>query len=558
MTENHTKQHQSPHFEIKYPAMILFTSFVIMLIFDQLTWERQLGLQFLLMTLLVLVGLSLLIFIEKKPVPWMSYLLLVPIILSAAMTIFRKEAGTSFFNVILSLFSLALLAITLLNGAWMRYRIRDWLMGILRLIQSALMDPIQMMVKQRRSSSESSLETKGSTKDKLMPYLRGVLIALPLLLLLGGLLASADMIFKDRLSNLFHGLNFENFGELIWRGTYILILGYLLGGAYIHALTRSTTYNALTPDKPFIKPFLGHVEAFTVLGLVNLLFLGFIIIQFRYFFAGETNISLQGFTYAEYARRGFFELVAVAVISLGLYYTLSMVTKRAQPIAKRFFSVLGLLLMLQVGILLISAFQRLSLYEAAYGFTTLRTITHIFMIWLGVLLAVVVLMEVFDQFRRLAFILILIFFGFTLTLNLLNVDRFIAQRNIEHAIAGNPLDVRYLVWNLSDDGVPVLFDAYSSEETSNETKEALFATLACRYAVRKNNKEDKTWVEWHFSKSRSDVLFEQNSAELEAYPFNKRIESFSYLENGFENTDTISNYFIIVNGEEVWCWSENN
>ena len=553
MTENITQNRFKTNKAVKFPFLPLLISLVIVVIFDQLTWERQLGLQFLVITLLVLVGLGLLTIIEKKRVPWQSYLLLVPILFGASMTTIHIAAVTTFFNIVLTLYGLILLALTLLNGGWFLYRIREVLMGFLLLIQSALIDPIRVLIKEKSASEKIPIKEKGAGWRKLWPYLWGVLIAIPLLLIFGALLASADLIFKTQLTNLFSWFTVENFAELIFRTIYICVLAYFLAGAYIHTLTRTTETKVLSPDKAFLSPFLGHVEAFTVLGLVNLLFFGFIIIQFRYFFAGETNITLDGFTYAEYARRGFFELVAVSIISLGLYYTLNMVTKRAERKVKRIFSVLGTLLMLQVACMLLSAFQRLSLYEAAYGFTTLRTITHIFMIWLGVLLTAAVVMEIFNQFRRLALVLFLVIIGFTLTLNLLNVDKFIAQRNIEHAIAGNRLDASYLVHQLSDDGIPTLFTYWQAQGTPQDVQAALQAALACRLAMRNTQQGREHWAEWLLAASRADTLFELHQADLASYPFIERTETYYYFEDGQEVEGTTKSYYISVQGEEVWC-----
>lgn len=556
MTENLSQNESKPRLGIKSPLLLLLISLIIMLAFDQVIWEKQLGMQFLLLTVLVLVGLLILSIVEKQQVPWQSYLLFVPILLGAGMTVIRKEASTTTANILLTLYSLILLALSLLNGQWPLYRIREVLLGFLLLVPSTLIDPIRMLVEKKKSRFNMPNEEHHPTWVKIKPYLIGTLIALPLLLLLGALLASADMIFKARLGDLFNWLKIENFGEFIFRAIYVLILAYILVGAYVHALARSADKKALRPDKPFFTPFLGHTEAFTVLTLVNVLFLGFIIIQFRYFFAGQANISLEGYTYAEYARRGFFELVAVALISLGLYYLLSMFTKRVGPKEKRVFSALGLLIILQVGIMLVSAFQRLSLYEAAYGFTTLRTITHVFMIWLGVLLGAAVLMEIFNQFRRLALVLFLIFFGFTLTLNLLNVDAFIAKRNIEHAIAGNPLDASYLVWQLSDDGIPNLFTYRQAKETPQEVKDTLQGVLACQFAVRSKQVDRDFWAEWHPSVSRADAHFAAHQQRLSAYPFIERVETSFYQKDGQEIEDSYTSYFILANGEEVWCMTE--
>jgi hypothetical protein len=556
MTENVNKVANKPLERIKRPLWVLVTAMLIMIIFDQVTWEKQFGVQFLLITLLLLIGLFLLTTSEKKKIPWRSFLLLVPILLGSIMTIFRREMSTTFFNIVLTLISLLVLALTFLSGSWLDYRFRDLLTGILRLAQSVFISPVSALVKKHKTSEETGSGGKKERWNKVQPFLRGLLIAIPILIVLGALLASADLIFQNRLSNLFDWLKIENLGEIIWRTIYIVILAYLLAGAFIHALTISAEKKTLGEEKPWIKPFLGTTEAFIVLGLVNLLFLSFIIIQFRYFFAGTANISVEGFTYAEYARRGFFELVAVALISLGLFYLLSQFTKRAEPKFKRVFSFLGILLMLQVGCMLVSAFQRLSLYEAAYGFTTLRTITHVFMIWLSVLLLAVTLMEIFNQFKRMALVLFLVFFGFTLTLNVVNVDRFIARQNIQHAIAGNPLDAEYLIRNLSNDGIPEIYKFIQADGTPQDIKQALNAALACDYLGEKQKEGSDFWSEWHFSDVKARNLFEVAKDDLESFPFIIREEEYVDLVEGTEENVLVNDYFIRVDGKEIWCTSE--
>jgi hypothetical protein len=549
VSDNNNKTHS----QVNNPYIPILTALTIMVVFDQLTWERQFGMQFFLLTLMILLGVFVLTTVEKKTIPWRSYLLLTPILLGATMTIIQRAGSTTFFNILLTLSALAFFALTLLNGQWMRYRIRDVVLGLLLLIQSSLIDPVRAFIQYKQSQSQSPAQEKYAAWNKIRPFLLGLLIAIPLLLIFGALLASADLIFRERLSGLLDVLKIENIADLIFRTIYILTLGYFLAGAYVHALTHSAEEKNLTPEKPIIKPFLGHVEAFTVLSLVNLLFLSFIVIQFRYFFAGAANISIEGFTYADYARRGFFELVTVAIISLGLFYLLSMFTKRANRTNKRIFSALGVLLMLQVGCMLISAFQRLSLYEAAYGFTTLRTLTHIFMVWLGALIAAITLMEIFNQFKRLALVLFLVSFGFTLTLNLLNVDRFIAQRNIAHTVAGNPLDANYLLRNLSADGIPTLFEYQQAQDTPQELREALTAILACKMALRESTQQEPLWAAWHFAEARADRLFEEHRESLEAYPFNLHSETHAYEQDGQAYEETYQYYYIEVNGEEIWC-----
>jgi len=553
MTEHTPENLKETQIQIATPFLPHIISLFIMVIFDQLAWERKFGMQFFLLVIMILLALFIMARVEKKQVPWRSYLLLAPILLGATMTIFQKAFSTTFFNIVLTLSGLALLAITLLNGQWTEYRIREVALGILLLIESMITDPVKIFIEHKLTQKKPPSGEKNQTWRKIRPFFIGLMIAIPLLLIFGSLLASADLIFREHLSSLFDLFKIENIAELLFRAFYIITLGYFLTGAYVHALVGSAKEKNISPDKPLVQPFLGHVEAFTVLGLVNLLFLSFIIIQFRYFFAGQANISIEGFTYAEYARRGFFELITVAVLSLGVFYLLSAFTKRAARANKCIFSALGILLMLQVGCMLISAFQRLSLYEAAYGFTTLRAMTYIFMVWLGVLIIAVTLMEIFNQFKRLALALLIIFFGFTLTLNLLNLDRFITQRNIEHARAGNPLDASYLVHDLSVDSVPALFEAEQALETPPELKEALTAILACKLTIRDNSREERSWPEWHFSESTADRLFEKHRSRLESYPLSLNSESYFYDEGDQRFEETYQYYYFEVGGEEIYC-----
>ncbi len=106
-----------------------------------------------------------------------------------------------------------------------------------------------------------------------------------------------------------------------------------------------------------------------------------------------------------------------------------------------------------VGVMLVSAFQRLLLYEAAYGFSRLRMYTHIFMIWLGVLLAVVVVLELLRRERLFPLAALLASIGFAATLVLINVDGSIVRQNVRRAPLGEGLDVAYLA-SLSTDSAP--------------------------------------------------------------------------------------------------------
>jgi len=139
------------------------------------------------------------------------------------------------------------------------------------------------------------------------------------------------------LGSAFDWLKFDIFDNLIPQILIILLLTWFGAAALWHALTKSGKQLAIQPDKPLFKPFLGMTETSIALISLNVLFASFLVVQFRYFFAGSANVSIDGFTYAEYARRGFFELVVVALIAGVLYFSLASFTKRDTPAKTRFF-----------------------------------------------------------------------------------------------------------------------------------------------------------------------------------------------------------------------------
>jgi len=130
-------------------------------------------------------------------------------------------------------------------------------------------------------------------------------------------------------------------------------------------------------------------------------------------------------------------------------------------------------------VILVSAFERLLLYEAAYGFSRLRMYTHVFMIWLGLLLAVVVLLELLRRERLFPLAALLAAIGFALSLALINVDGSIVRQNVARAPLGKGLDVPYLA-SLSNDAVPALAAAFESPALPGLTRDAVGAVLVCR------------------------------------------------------------------------------
>ena len=540
----------------KYKHLFWLLALLATFSFDQLFWHKSIGINIFIFVLLALLGGLIPMWLEKHAIPWKSYILLIPILGFALMTFFRAEILTNVMNVLIALGTLILFSTTLLNGDWIRFNIQEHLINTGNFILNCFAGGILFFAKIKRETSDNPTEesTKKDLKTKaetdslenkrkprnLLPYLRGILFAAPILIILTLLLTSADPIFERRIQSIFSWFKPDNLGEYIFRFIYITVLAYLLLSAYYFGLVESKKIGKNEPSKSSLHPFLGFIESWIILGAVNLLFLSFVILQFTYLFGGENNINFEGFTYSEYAVRGYFELVAVVIITLIMFYIMALISKRKTNAQRWTFSGLGLLLVGLTGVILASAFKRLSLYEAVYGFTRLRTMTHISIIWIGLLLIAVIILEITRKTNRLAIVLICFVFGFGLTVNFVDVDEFIVQQNIDRVIhisedtSDEALDTDYL-YSLSYDSIPPLVSYFTDPTTPQNVKDDIGGILACRLATL-NIPEEHPWFSTHFSRSRAISLLKEYENELEDYPVS---ENFGW--------------FVDVNGEIRSC-----
>lgn len=369
----------------------------------------------------------------------------------------------------------------------------DWLEG-----------PLTLMVESAKGVRR--LRVEGENLKTLGAVLRGLLLALPILIVFGVLLASADVVFGDLVEGLFSWVEIENWSSLISQlliiaaFTWVCMMAFklLVFGALIERFrTREASEPAAQTQTGFR---LGMIEAGIVLGSVDVLFLMFVIIQARYLFGGEANITAQGYTYSEYARRGFFELLAVSLMTMGLVILLQAFTRRSSRQRENLFRALTLGMIGLTFVILVAAFQRLNLYEEAYGFTRLRVMTQVFMVWLALLFGVLILELLGWRFFWKACVLMGI--GFAATLNLMNLDAFIAAHNIARFDDTGKLDVSYLL-KLSNDAVPEIAPLLDHAQITSAERGLLLEDLGARLYELDNDRDSRRGLGYHFGKAEA-------------------------------------------------------
>lgn len=335
------------------------------------------------------------------------------------------------------------------------------------------------------------------------PLSRGLLLSLPIVGVFVYLLMSADAVFARAVDNALAWLFPSDWSARAWRLVVALLVAWLSAGALAHALTRSAAPSA-PPSRTPAGP-LGFAEAAIVLTLVNVVFAVFVVVQFAYLFGGQTRVlALPGLSFADYARRGFFELVCVAALTLALVLGLKATTHRPNFWAAHGFNVLASLLVALTLVLLASALARMSAYEAAYGATELRLCVDVFIVWLGTTLLwlAATLWWARARFALGGFVAAL---AALVVLNLLNPDALIARRNLHRYRATGQIDLDYLS-SLSDDVVPTLVRDMPPAllaRTIWGDAHTFADELRRRKAARVQDDSWRRWPAFHFARHRA-------------------------------------------------------
>jgi len=319
----------------------------------------------------------------------------------------------------------------------------------------------------------------------------GLLIAFPLLFVFGGLLMGADAVFDQWVTR---ALNID-LANLLSHGALTAFFAWTVCGFLLLILGFSQP--GFSEPKPPKRPGLGIVEIAVPLALIDLLFLAFVFVQIRYLF-GDTSLVEQtvGLTYAEYARRGFFELVAVAALVLPLLLAADWVLAEADARSLLVYRILAALQLVLLFVIMSSALTRMQLYVGAYGLTELRLYTTAFMTWLGIVLIWFVV-TVLRGWRR-PFVTGAALTGFCViaVLNILNPDALIARLNTDRALAGQVFDARYAT-SLSADAVPVLISALPALGLDDR------CLAAVRIVERWSAPAESDWRTWNYGRARA-------------------------------------------------------
>lgn len=345
----------------------------------------------------------------------------------------------------------AVALISLAVTAW-AFDPRVWLLPVVAHVQSLIDQAISMIAGAAKpvgvvASSRSQVDV-----SRAMPFIRGALFAIPVFGLFAILLASADSVFSGFLGDLVPKPP-ASIGSTLGHTAFILMLAWLVAGYLAFAWEPP---HASAAESGELRPRGDRfVEVMVVLSSVAALFALFVAFQFAYMFGGSRQAVAGGTTYAEYARQGFFQLLAVSVLTAVLVWVSMLWLRPLTGRRRALFRSVCAAMVLLTGVILASALKRLGLYEEAYGYTRLRVLSHAFTYLIAGMLVVLVVQVFLDRDGLVPAGAVALGFVVLFGLNLINPDAYIAGRNIDRASAVNPSWDLHYVTGLSADAVPV-------------------------------------------------------------------------------------------------------
>ncbi len=370
-------------------------------------------------------------------------------------------------------------------------------------------------------------EQKETQNDKIIfakKLIKSIIISIPLIIIVILLLSSADSVFENIFHNIPYYLSkiFDNTTiiDILWRIAWIIFSFLYISGFILIFIKEKEDKFVKTAEKKSNK-----VSVFTqntILILLNIIYLIFSIIQFKYLFISAGKSS--NFDYATYARTGFFQLMFVSLINFGIL----KIGKIEQK--EKLNTVLKILLVVFTLVIIISAVFRMYLYEQEYGYTYLRLFVY-FILVTETLILIPILMNLLGKNLNIFKLSLKIIVTMYVILNFINIDLVIAKNNINRYLKdpeNNKLDIIYIMNSTGTDAIKekIKILNQSEEGLSTEAKERMSSIKRTTKIYLKGNKDhyqnkETKWQEFNLSKYNAEKALKDVDLNINEFYYNK-------------------------------------
>ena len=344
-------------------------------------------------------------------------------------------------------------------------------------------------------------------------YVAGLLLAAPFLFVFAGLFASADAVFARTLADVFDLRRWlDTLGDVPGRAIVGAVAAWVAAGALFRLRTPPRSVGA-GPRRGWLA-----IEPATVALLaIDALFALFVALQVAYLFGGRDTVEAAGMSYSQYARRGFFELIAVALLVGVVLFGADL----AVPRRSRAFIGAALALVALSAVVLVSAAYRLEIYQRAYGWTEQRFYAVAMIVFLAAALAILAWSLARGTMRWALQPLAIAALTVAAGVNVIAPSEYIVRANVARTLdpsslpadAERGLDVWYLA-SLGDGAMPALIEALRSVPEAERVR----LGTRLRQEVEWRDRPEQPWQSWNVDRERARRALTDARAELMGYP----------------------------------------
>lgn len=403
-------------------------------------------------------------------------------------------------------------------------------MDIADYMRNERMDSDNMGSESVVGDSANATATAGHVKKHRMLYVFiGIAIAFPLVVLIVVLLCSADAVFASVIKKIFADINFFTVSKVVLLFVFALLSSYC-GIKYLSKKRIS--------DAPVETPAFPAAIGITVAATISVVYVFFCFIQIVYLFGGLMQLP-SGYTYARYAREGFFQLLFVCILNV-IIVLLGSGLFRKNKILNAFL----ILITLCTYIMIASSAYRMGLYVSEYGLTATRLCVFwalgvIALFMLGVILSIC--KPAFSLFRYGIIVIGICY----LVLAFARPDYLVARYN---TACMEDTDYKYLM-SLSTDASPVL--AADADFMENKG----MVTMYARQLAGETNDSLRQFNVSHIKAAHlfRDSINEVKSSQLILLYVYSPYDSGSYNNNdtGLDGVDSIQmGYHVLKDTED--------
>ena len=473
-----------------------------------LFWNRNLGISVFIFVLACVLYLIYILSKNNKIINKKAIIFVIPIILlSSTYFIFNNELFK-----ILNIFVIVALGVTMcvyLSKSKIKWP--DFLKKI-GCVFGGMFESVSDIINTFKIP-ENKKENESLKKVKKIG--KSLLITIPIILVVLILLMSADQVFEKIFDKVFLDLSkvlsLEGIVKLLSRLSVILITFLLCGGFLVNLVKDDTMFTKEDEDTKVTVKF-ENLTINMILTVLNIIYLIFSFIQITNLFMNTSNDP--NFDYSSYARQGFFQLMFVSLINFVILIVANINKIEKTKSQKIYNKIMSLLIILFTIIIIISAFYRMNLYQETYGYTYLRIFVD-FVLISEVLISIPIIIYLLGKkIDILKSIIIITSFMFVL-LNFMNIDNFIAEKNIDRYF-NNPEDSNFDISYLCKLGT----DATEQITRLLKADDEYIVKRTERYLYEQKqslNLDEMNWQEYNMSKKEAKEILDNQNIEINYY-----------------------------------------